>query len=602
MEILHNIVLPNLSVPGREKLYVRLSGPAHCELATPRVRFRNGGVLRTDTFYGGFTVAAWKQIAPVSTLLLRLDGEGSFVVSLGLHRLGRDTVWLHEHEVRLATDVPAHLPVHEWPGLQDGMLFLRLRAVGSACLESARFETQDVAPNAVRLGLVITHFRREAQVRPAIDRLCRQVLHAPQARGRISLTVVDNSRTLRLPKADGLVHIPNRNYGGSGGFARGLLALEQDGQTTHALFMDDDASCEGESILRTFALLRFSRSPRLAVAGALVNEAAPWQLLEKGACFDGKCRPLHAHRDLRRVDDLLWSERAHTAPDYGGWWLFAFPIAAVEHYPFPFFVRGDDVFFSLQNRFDIVTLNGVACLAEEFRVKHGPMTAYLDGRYHLVHALLREQGRIRMLRRLVHNQFLKPLFAYQYSTARAFTLALRHVASGHRCFLDDPELAETRADIMRWRPAESLQPLAPSSLKQRLPRPGRERPLQTLARLLTLQGFLLPGALLSRRLLVHEKDYYGRAHAVFRHRRVLYVHWPSDTGYVAEYNRAMFFREMLNAAAALWVFMRRSRELRRDFARGMETLTSRDFWRERYDLRPADDVPQRTRAERPSTS
>jgi galactofuranosylgalactofuranosylrhamnosyl-N-acetylglucosaminyl-diphospho-decaprenol beta-1,5/1,6-galactofuranosyltransferase len=598
METLHNIVLPSLSIPGDERLYVRLHGAAHCELARPRVRFRHGGTLSTDTFYGGFTIGAWKHISPVSTLLLELEGQGRFVVSLGLHRLGHDTVWLGEQEVQLAARVPAHLPLRDWPALRDGMLFMRLRALGPGQLDAARFQTQDVPPNPVRLGLVITHFRREAQVLPAIERLCHQVLQAPQARGRISLTVVDNSRTLRLPKREGLTHIVNRNLGGSGGFARGLLELEHEARATHALFMDDDASCEGESILRTFALLRFARSDRLAVAGALVNETAPWQLMEKGACFDGKCRPLHEGRDLRDVQELLWAERARTSPDYGGWWLFAFPLAAVERYPFPFFVRGDDVFFSLHNRFDIATLNGVACLGEEFRVKHGPLTAYLDGRYHLVHALLREHGRMRMLRRLLHNQFLKPLFAYQYSSARAFTLALCHVARGLAGFLDDPELAQTRADIARWQPAETLQPLAPLTLKQRHPRPGREkeRALHALVRLLTLQGFLLPQALLSRRLFVHPKGFYGQAHAVFGHRRVLYEHWPSNTGYVAEYDRRLFFRELGSAIRALWVFLRRSPQLRREFASGMQTLTARAFWRERYGLQPADDDAQRQNA------
>jgi hypothetical protein len=267
-------------------------------------------------------------------------------------------------------------------------------------------------------------------------------------------------------------------------------------------------------------------------------------------------------------------------------------------------VRGDDVFFSLHNGFDITTLNGIACHGEEFRVKHGPLTAYLDGRYHLVHAVLREHGRVRMLRRLVHNQFLKPLFAYQYSTARAFTLALRHVSRGRACFLDDPELAQTRALISHWHPAEKLQPLAPTTLKQRYPRPARSRenPLRVLLRVLTLQGFLLPSALLSRRLLVHEKSFYGRGDAVFRHRQVLYEHWPSDSGFVVEFDRRLFFRDLGAAIAALWVFLRRSPALRRDFGQGMQTLTSRAFWRERYGLPPLGEPHQVTRPARTDAS
>ena len=39
---------------------------------------------------------------------------------------------------------------------------------------------------------------------------------------------------------------------------------------------------------------------------------------------------------------LAWNERELTA-DYGGWWFFAFPLEATAAYPYPYFVRGDDV-------------------------------------------------------------------------------------------------------------------------------------------------------------------------------------------------------------------------------------------------------------------
>jgi hypothetical protein len=408
------------------------------------------------------------------------------------------------------------------------------------------------------------------------------VLQHPEVQGRITLTVVDNSRNLALESGGGVTHLPNRNLGGSGGFARGLLALEDEGRATHCLFMDDDASCEADGVLRTWALLRYAASPRLAVAGALVNEAEPWQLLEKGALFDGKCRPLHAGMDLRRVADLLLAERRHHRPDYGGWWFFAFPIREVAQYPFPFFVRGDDVFFSLNNRFDVLTANGVACLAEEFRVKHGPMTSYLDGRYHLLHLALREQGCGTMLRRLANNQFVKPLLAYHYSSARAFTLALRHVAQGPAFFRENLDMAAVRAEIGAWQPAEKLQAIDRTGLKLKPARHRREHALRKAWRALTLQGFLLPRAFLRKRVLVQEKSFYGRASESFRFQRVLYEHVPSDTGYLAEYDRARFFRELRDFVAALRAFVRRLPELRREYADEFPRLASKRFWREVY--------------------
>ena len=112
---------------------------------------------------------------------------------------------------------------------------------------------------------------------------------------------------------------------------------------------------------------------------------------------------------------------AKPRPDYGAWWFFAFPIAAVRRFAFPFFVRGDDVSFGLDNGFDIVTLNGIACFGEEFSAKHGPLTAYLDARYHLVLALLARRGTAARVFWVGSRLFVKPLTSYLYSSARAVT-------------------------------------------------------------------------------------------------------------------------------------------------------------------------------------
>jgi hypothetical protein len=587
METLQSVVLPNLDLHGDDALYVRLDARASCERSGPRLRFLDGGTCTTDTFYGGLDVATWKQRSPVRTLSLEVSGEGRFVVAIGLHRIGHDTQWLAEHDVHLSPGEPHRWPFPAWDRLQQGMLFLRLRARGPAVLERACWRTEDPPMQQVRLGMVITHFNRLEQVLPAVERLRRDVLQHPEFGGSISLTVVDNSDNLPLADGPGLRRIASRNLGGSGGFARGLLELESDPRTTHVLFMDDDASCEGESVLRSVALLRHSASPRLAVAGALLSEAEPWRLMEKGACFDGKCVPLHHGRDLRDLQQLLLTERHESRPDYGGWWFFAFPVAAVEHYPFPFFVRGDDVFFSLDNRFEIHTLNGIACLGEEFRVKHGPMTAYLDARYHLVHALLRPRGFARAMRRLVSNQFVKPLCAYHYASARAFTLALRHVRRGPGFFREQIDLAQVRKEIAAWQPAETLRPVDRHGLRLRAPRPGRGAPLRQLLRIITLQGFLLPRALLKDRVQVQEKAFYGRGSAVFGVRRVLYHHPQSDLGYIAEHDRARFFGELRGLLAELARFLRAAPALRRAYAAGKPALCSRRFWAEVHATAPA---------------
>ena len=580
MNTLQSLVLPNLDVPAPEALSVRLRWGAWTRMDRHCVEFGRGGMLSGDTFYNGLSVGAWKRCCDIGSLVLTLRGQGRFVLSLGLHRTGQTSVWLDETEVVLSRRRPLHWPVKAWPRLRDGLLYWSLRALRPGRLEGAAFQTPDPPARTVRLGLVITHFNRQPQVLGAVARLERALKARDDLAAHVSLTVVDNSANLGLASRPGVRVIPSRNYGGTGGFMRGLLAAMDSGTHTHVLFMDDDASCETEAIARTWALLRHARDARQAVCGALLREAAPWHLLEKGARFDGEVRPLHAGLDVRRVEDLLRAEDNTQRPDYGAWWFFAFPIDQVKAFPFPFFVRGDDVHFGLRNRFQITTLNGVACLGEDFHVKHSPLTAYLDARYHLVLALEQGQRPAGRLAWIANKLFLKSLCSYQYSSARAVTLALQHTLAGPTFFREHLDLQAVRAQINGWQPDEKLRPVDRSALGRLRPARGRrESPWRRLLRLVTLQGFLLPGWLLKDRTTLQEKDFHGRAAAVFRYRRVLYEHAPSGTGFLAAYDRPRFFGELghfVRAAVQVW---RRLPALQAAYREGAAAFGQADFWR-----------------------
>ncbi|MDB5820413.1 MAG: glycosyltransferase family 2 protein [Rhizobacter sp.] len=582
MNTLQSLVLPNLEVQATEDMYVRLDSRVWADMRARTLHFAAGGVASSDTFFNGFTVDCWKRHCRLAALALRLNGRGRFVVSLGLHRPQCASVWLDERTLSLDGTTPLDWPVDAWSGLSAGMLFVRWRALEDGALTACDFVTPDAPVQDIRLGIVITHFNRQAQVLPAIHRIRRDVLDAPQWQGRISLTVIDNSRNLGLADGPGLEVVPNRNLGGTGGFVRGLLRLIDEKRCSHALFMDDDASCETASITRSHALLSYAHTPKLSVAGALLRESVPWHLLEKGARFDGRVEPLCAGLDMRQIADLLRAEREQVLPAYGAWWFFMFPIAAVEHWPFPFFVRGDDILFGLRNDFRITTLNGVACMGEDFSLKHSPLTAYLDARYHLVLALA-TGGKARAdVSWVASRLFAKALTSYQYTSARAVTLAMRHVLEGPDFFRRNLDMQAIRAEIGGLRPTEKLVPIERASMPLRGDRRGRESRSRRWLRALTLQGFLLPGWLLYDRTTVQEKAFHGRASAVFRYRRVLYEHSSTGTGFLAEYDRPRFFQEVRVFIATFARLLWRLSELASEYARDTRTMGSEPFWRDVY--------------------
>ena len=72
------------------------------------------------------------------------------------------------------------------------------------------------------------------------------------------MLVIDNGRTLDAEtlSGDGVRVFPNKNVGGAGGFARGMIeAMRLEKPATHVLLMDDDVQISTESLKRTYQLL-----------------------------------------------------------------------------------------------------------------------------------------------------------------------------------------------------------------------------------------------------------------------------------------------------------------------------------------------------------
>jgi len=587
---LHNLVLPGLDFGASAELYARVDGNCRVSLAQRKLYFKTGGRVAFDTYFNGFSVDTWKRVCGISSLSLSLCGQGSFVARIGLHRASHEHTraghrlrpvqrWWDEREIELRGGEPGGFDLPCWDQIETGMLYLELEALGEGRLDSGFFATTSPPPHRVKLGIVITHFNRKQYVLPAIRRIADGLRNQPEWLDRIGLVVVDNSRTIDPAEAVGATLIPSRNLGGSGGFARGLLYLQDQGSYTHALFMDDDASCELESIFRTHALLGYARVPKLAVAGSLLREDEPYRLFEKGAKFDGACRSLKSGLDLRRVDDLLEAERAEVRPDYGAWWFFAFPIAEIRYYPFPYFVRGDDVMFGIANDFAIHTLNGIGGWGGDFGIKKSPWTSYLDMRSHLLNSMVLRNKSLTFLAMLFAYNLGRQLFSYNYTSARAINLALAHLLEGAGFWRRNIDTLAIRAEIAAFSGAEALVPLDALDFAAVHREDKPESWLRRLGRIVTMNGFLVPGGWLDARVLYQSKGFYGSAKDIFLYRRVLYQCEGLGIGYLANHDKRLFFTELMRGVRLMWVLLRQGQRLRAEYRSAVAELASPAFWR-----------------------
>jgi len=577
--------MPDFQFGAREDMYFRpCSSTAVRNLVSQqRIEFGKGGLATFDTFFNALTIHTWKKHCTLDDLYLVLNGRGRFSVRFGLHRLGRAQCWLEEKIVDL--DGPAAIKVDSWGTLESGLLYFSLKALeDDAYIAGGRFATSARPNPAVKIGIVITHFNRKRYVLPAIRRIRDELLADQDYRSKLELIVVDNSQNITAEEAAGITLIPNRNLGGSGGFTRGLLHLMDEGSFTHCLFMDDDASCEIESIRRAHDFLSFTRpGENIAVSGSLLRELYPCLLHEKGGRFNGYWQAIAQGLDMSHVHGLLQAEADDVRPNYGAWWFFAFPLMGVRHFPFPFFVRGDDVLFSLQNGFNIVTMNGIGCWGEDFDIKENALSRYLDYRATVLVSIMMGCASRKSMLMMFARRCLAPLFSYNYATANAVCWSLRDVLKGPQFFVDNLDTAAIRKRIGEIAPEEAMKPIERADyLPDHHSSLITESRLRRLVRLVTINGLLLPGFMMKNGIVFQPKASHAIFRQIFRYRRVYYEHEYSGMGYVASHGKRRLFAGLCRFSATCWALLTRFNRVQKQYIHQKQHLTSETFWRDIY--------------------
>ena len=582
--ILQSAVFPSFDLCSEESLYFRSS-----EKKILFDKSSNGLILSksqridTNTYFNYFSIGKWVNKTGLTDVSLRLRFTGKVVLQWVCYKEGEQHVLLDS--VPLFSDdfkVPLELPAPKLSQLNSGVLCFNIQAQTDSVLYDFEYVTTMPPRRDVRLGIVITHFNRQEYVTLAIQRLTKHLLSDPSYIERVKLFVVDNSQNLTVDQVGGAQIIRNANLGGSGGFMRGLMYLENAGEFTHCLFMDDDASTEIEAIRRTIAILQYAKDEKTAVSGAMLFEHKPFIQYENAAWFNGVCHPRNTDLDLRDIGNVVENEK-EVAVDYGGWWFFAFPLQTVEKYVFPFFVRGDDSFFCLTNSFSILTLNGIASWQDSFATKDSPYTVYLDTRYHLIHNLLglfAGASRGKALR-LMRSWFKRYTLSYHYESAQTMLDAVEDVVKGPEFWQKNVDMIARRSQIMARVQKEKMQDLSSDWENTfRLIESVRKRGLVSRG---TLNGHLLPLSIFKNHNVALKKQFGGSVSDSFLIRKVLYVESRSQKGYVVEYNRKLFFKILLRYYCVCYRFWRDYYKLKKDYQSNLNGLISREFWLKQFE-------------------
>lgn len=589
--VLQNIVFPDPKICNEPELFVHVNDRAFLRMGVNTVLFLKGGVAAFDTYFNLLNLGNWVRNCRLDGLDLVLRGRGRF----GLHVWmaapeGSDTVIAHDDIIELTeagVEVPlsALLLEKSLEAAKAGVVMFRLTALEDAEFIGGAYRTRAGDEAMPELAISVTTFRREKEVAETARRVSR-FIDGYEHGDHVRLIIVDNGKSAQIDAHPRVSYFPNENLGGAGGFARGLTEATKMG-ATHCLFMDDDATFLTESFLRTYAYLRLARDSRTAVSGAMITNERKWAMWENGAYFHKFCHPQYVGFDLRHPPSVLHMEfgagRAKPAQTYGGWWYFAFPIAHVQRYPFPFFVRGDDINFSLANKFNIATMNGVVSFQDDFFAKESALILYLDMRYHMVQHLClpdMEVGANQVL--TIPLRFLwRFLSRFHYESCEALLIAWQDVMRGPQFFAENADLAKRRAEIggmiqqEKWKPADlrALPPVRTDSPNS----PKRNRLLAA-----TFNGTLLPFAKSRGARIAVPVELRSQMHPLWGAREITFFNPSTDQAYTVAMNRWKGLGIMWRTAMMALRFKLKYRSLVKTYQKAHPDIASPKFWDKKF--------------------
>lgn len=308
----------------------------------------------------------------------------------------------------------------------------------------------------VVLAHVICTYRREGTVSEKIELL--RLLLSESYR----IIVIDNGST--LPEKDEqylrIIHSPN--YGGSAGFAKGMMeALKTD--ATHILLNDDDAETEPDAIRRTIEYL--SQLPPekkdVCISGIMLDSHEPNIVYEAGAQIsDGNLIPLKHGADISSKEGLL-ALGEHEHIDFANWTYFCVPVSLVKEHglPLPMFVREDDVEYGLRLKADIVTIPGVYVRHPIYTSDYSPGNYYYYVRNRLAALCCSGDPDISVLDKFF-DEMATEACSYRY-------LSCRQMILGMKDFLRGPDHVFMQC-VNGMHPAERPKPVALSILRERI--------------------------------------------------------------------------------------------------------------------------------------
>jgi GT2 family glycosyltransferase len=597
---IQSIIFPNLHICDVEKMFFRANPKASFDYDRQILQMAKGGVVKFDTYFNGFYLDNWKAYTRVTHLSACLNLTGSFKVSIYNIDVFSEAKSLISQQL-VATEYLQVVSILDDLDLSDrtGMIYIEAEALDDRCeIVGGYFHSHAAQKTDIKLAIVICTYKRESYVNKNIQLLQDILLSRENWKDKLEIFIIDNGQTLGEFEHPSIHTIPNKNAGGSGGFARGTIeVLKQQRGFTHIILMDDDIVFDPLIIERLWNFLSLADRDNLCFGGSMLRLDKKYIQHERGSRWDRDRGIIGVKQnlDLRELKTTLFNE-INEHIDYSAWWFFCLPVDSIDRYglPYPFFIRLDDVEFCrrIQASYKIIVLNSICVWHEPFENKHSAITEYYYTRNSLIFNSIYQEDNFRAINAV--KSFFKPvlreLFMYRYETASIMLKAVSDYLNGPD-FLEQMNPASHHQDVSQFtEKAVRNSNLSFVYSKYVESAEQTENTLKRIVRYLTFNGHLLPSFLLHGADTLDSKGYkvvpFGEARPVnvFRAKKVLYYRLATQEGFVVHFSRLHFFRILANALWLATLIFATLPKLKVRYVNSLPRLTSQDFWKKYLEL------------------
>lgn len=555
---LQNIILPDMSVCPETELYFRAAdGDTVYSENEKALTIKNS--VTFDTYFNSFAIGKYNKYCNFSSVYLRVKFCGLFVLRVFSVRKCGDRFeekCIVEREISSESVSSEIIEIHRTATKDSAQLYFTLNAKRQGTFYGGEFGCIADSTKKTSIGVVICTYKREKYILRNLNAIKNYLdNNSFFDEDKIHFYVVDNGQTLSGNEIESnfVSLFYNKNTGGSGGFRRGYI--EADNVTknhTHILFMDDDIVLDCEVLFRVYALLSITKDEysTLAVGGTMLKLSDMAIQHEAGAIWDGRrIVNIGSGMDMKKRENVFEISYLPKC-SYNAWWFYCFPSFWRKKYgdPLPFFIKTDDIEYSLRCADEIAIINGIAVWHEDFESKYDGYQEYYIKRNELILTSVNNQKPYALfqVRKLILC-VMKQVFYQRYFLADLVLRAYDDYLLGSEHFLaTDPE--KLNKELMSYCP----KMLTDDELREQY---GvyfdSEKYAQSLTdtdnlkkQLLCLNGYILPSFLYKK-----DKDGFAvcdlaqcKFKNFYKHKRVLHYDTKNHKGYVTVQKRSKLLK------------------------------------------------------------